>query len=109
MERPQRTRTCGLSSLTVGAANEDHVGARLRDRESHLPTQAATAAGDEETFSGQFESVEDAHRGARFCCPSVGRRVPSCTQGAGGTAIELPRQAPGSARAGTACLAVSWR
>ncbi len=48
------------------AADEDDVGAGVGDRESHLPPQAATAAGDEETLSCQLESIENAHRGARL-------------------------------------------
>ena len=32
------------------AADEDHVGPRVRDRDRHFPPQPATAAGDEESL-----------------------------------------------------------
>ena len=55
------------------AADEDHVGPRVGDRDRHFPPQPATAAGDEETLSRQFESVKDAHDVARLPCESPGQ------------------------------------
>jgi hypothetical protein len=59
------------------AADEDHVGPGVGDRDRHFPPQAATAAGDEEALSRQFESVKDAHDAARPPCESPGQGQPT--------------------------------
>jgi hypothetical protein len=41
------------------AANEQHIGAGVSDRQRHLPPEPSASARDEGPFAIQFESIED--------------------------------------------------
>ena len=42
-------------------ADQDNIGAGVRDGQRHLASQPAAAAGDEEPFTRESEAIEDAH------------------------------------------------